>query len=59
MLILDDFYVPFKYCDILSEIIIDPTLQEETDANYEVTLIDNLSRKENLITIKHLHNGKL
>ena len=40
---LEDFYVPFKYCDILGNILVDPSSEEELDSNYEVTIIENIT----------------
>lgn len=57
MLEIPYFYYPAKYCEILDQLLIDPTLSEEENALYSVTLIgDLLSERiaENYILIQKL-----
>ena len=40
---MEDFYFPIKYCNILNEVVVDPTSEEERDSNYEVSLIKSIT----------------
>ena len=50
-IIIKSFIYPIKYCDILGKILVDPSLSEEQNSDFVVTVLKDLRQPEKAPTV--------